>query len=94
MAGELAVPAAIRRPRQGRGVQGFTGCQRFEASLAEPLLLTVDGDAVLRGKVIEGSEGGSLMILLLSLGWGRSGSSSRRSGDLADYTAAGLTQHQ
>ena len=27
--------------------------QRFESSLAEPLLLTVDGDAVLGGKVAE-----------------------------------------
>lgn len=31
--------------------------QRFESSLAEPLLPAVDGDAVLGGKVVEGRKG-------------------------------------
>jgi hypothetical protein len=33
--------------------------QRFKSSLAEPFLLTIDGNAVLGGEIVEGSEGGN-----------------------------------
>jgi hypothetical protein len=37
--------------------------QRFKPSLAEPFLLTLDGDPVLSGQVVEGSEGGDVVCI-------------------------------
>ncbi len=36
-------------------------CQRFEASLAKPFLLTLDGDPVLSGKIVKRGEGGDIV---------------------------------
>ena len=36
-------------------------CQRFKGSLTEPFLFALDGDPVLSGKIIEGSERGDII---------------------------------